>query len=288
MNSNLGNPKFFVIYQITNLIDNRIYVGCHITYNVNDKYMGSSKSLKKDIKEQGRQNFKKEILHVFDNKKDMMNKEAEIVNREFCHRLDTYNLMVGGINEYTTEGMVSVKDSEGNTSKVYLDDPRYISGELVGVTKGTSHPNRSLANKGKLVAKDEFGEMHKISLDDSRYLSGELIHVTKGLPGTKSFEGKNHSEETKQKMSEKASDRTGEKNSMFGKQRTKEFKDEMKKKLSNYFFVYDLEGNFISKENNAKDFAEVNNLNLSTVQKAIRGDYKRAGNFMLRKEVIDI
>jgi hypothetical protein len=31
---------------------------------------------------------------------------------------------------------VTVKDKDGNTFSVNLNDPRYISGELVGVTKG--------------------------------------------------------------------------------------------------------------------------------------------------------
>ena len=37
MNSNLDKRKYFIIYQITNLIDDKIYVGAHATYNVNDK-----------------------------------------------------------------------------------------------------------------------------------------------------------------------------------------------------------------------------------------------------------
>ncbi len=39
-------------------------------------------------------------------------------------------------NKKTKKNMISVRDIEGNTFSVSKDDPRWISGELVGVTKG--------------------------------------------------------------------------------------------------------------------------------------------------------
>ena len=229
MNSNLGKQKFFLIYQISNLITGKIYVGAHVTYNINDKYFGSSKYLKKDVKELGKNNFRKEILHIFDNKEDMMNKEAEIVNKEFCHRIDTYNRMIGGINEYTTEGMITVKDKEGNYSLIYLNDPRYLSGELVSIGKGmvtvkdkddkTFQINKSDERylsgelvpfvKGKVTVKDKDGNHFYIDKNDERYLSGELVGYRTGLPQQKNagFLNKKHKEETKIKQSEENEDR---------------------------------------------------------------------------------
>ena len=88
--------KYYTVYKTTNLINNKIYVGLHATSNINDNYLGSGVFLKKAIKKYGYQNFKKEILHVFENKKDMINKEKEIVNEEFILRKDTYNMSKGG------------------------------------------------------------------------------------------------------------------------------------------------------------------------------------------------
>ncbi len=212
MNSNEGKQKFFVIYQITNLIDNKIYLGAHVTYNINDKYMGSSKYLKKDIKELGRQNFRKDILHIFDNKEDMISKEAELVNREFCHREDTYNRMIGGISDWSVLGMVAVKDKNGNNMLVYKDDPRYISGELISNMKG-------IAQHYKFLSKDiNNNNIFLIDKNDKRWLSGELVGFAKGLPQhiNSNWNGRKHKEESKQKQSEKAKLRTGEKNSQFG------------------------------------------------------------------------
>lgn len=88
--------KHFTIYQTTNLINNKIYIGLHATDNINDGYLGSGVFLKKAIKKYGYQNFKKEILFVFDNKSDMITKEKEIVTEDFILRKDTYNMSKGG------------------------------------------------------------------------------------------------------------------------------------------------------------------------------------------------
>jgi len=72
-------------------------VGVHITENVNDSYLGSGARLRRAIKKYGRENFSKEILHEFENSKDMYRKEAEIVNEDFIKRKDVYNMHVGGI-----------------------------------------------------------------------------------------------------------------------------------------------------------------------------------------------
>ena len=47
-------------------------------------------------KKHGIENFKKEILFVFETEVEMNSKEAELVTKEFCLREDTYNLCPGG------------------------------------------------------------------------------------------------------------------------------------------------------------------------------------------------
>lgn len=88
--------KYFTIYKTTNLINNKIYIGLHTTDNINDGYLGSGIFLKKAIKKYGKDNFIKEILYMFDNKSDMIQKEKEIVDESFITRKDTYNMSKGG------------------------------------------------------------------------------------------------------------------------------------------------------------------------------------------------
>lgn len=87
---------YYTVYKTTNLINGKIYIGKHITMNPNDKYLGSGKQIKAAIVKYGKENFKKEVLFIFDNKHDMTNKEKDLVTEEFCKRLDTYNMHEGG------------------------------------------------------------------------------------------------------------------------------------------------------------------------------------------------
>ena len=91
------NDTFFIIYKITNTVNNKIYIGAHSTKNVNDTYMGSGHALSRVKNKYGLEKFTKQILHIFDNEQDMWSKELEIVNEEFCKRKDTYNVRTGGI-----------------------------------------------------------------------------------------------------------------------------------------------------------------------------------------------
>ena len=54
----------YIIYQITNTVNGKIYIGKHQTTDVNDSYMGSGKLLKAAINKYGLAAFKKEILHI--------------------------------------------------------------------------------------------------------------------------------------------------------------------------------------------------------------------------------
>jgi hypothetical protein len=83
---------FYTIYKITNLINNKYYIGKHQTKKLDDDYMGSGNLLKRAITKYSLENFKKEILHIFDNEEEMNAKEKELV--VICE--ESYNLCDGG------------------------------------------------------------------------------------------------------------------------------------------------------------------------------------------------
>ena len=87
---------FYLIYKITNRLNQKIYIGKHKTKNVDDGYMGSGKLIKLAVKKYGVKNFKKEILFYCKNEEQMNQKEKEIVNKNFIKKDDNYNLTLGG------------------------------------------------------------------------------------------------------------------------------------------------------------------------------------------------
>jgi hypothetical protein len=87
---------YYTVYKTTNLVNDKIYIGCHKTKNLNDNYKGSISNLSKAIEKYGIENFKKEILFCFDNEQEMFAKEAELVTEEFVKNSNTYNAKVGG------------------------------------------------------------------------------------------------------------------------------------------------------------------------------------------------
>lgn len=91
---------FYLIYKITNNLNNKIYIGFHKTKNKDDGYMGSGKYLNHAYKKHGLENFTKEILFEYDNPTEMYDKEAELVNKDFLAEANTYNLKMGGFGGF--------------------------------------------------------------------------------------------------------------------------------------------------------------------------------------------
>lgn len=103
----------YIVYKTTNMVNGKIYIGVHKTDNVNkfDGYYGCgmyNENSQPDIttgfpaalRKYGKENFVRETLFIYpyteQGELDAFNKEAELVNKEFVKRKDTYNLRLGG------------------------------------------------------------------------------------------------------------------------------------------------------------------------------------------------
>lgn len=324
--------KKYIVYKVTNKLDNKFYVGVHVCTKPNDKYMGSGTEIRQAIKEYGKKNFVKDILFEFENKIDMLSKEREIVTKEFCMRQDTYNRIEGG-SGFNTENMVAVKDARGNRSIVYKtdyryitgelianntglifkkdivtvkdknnncyrvhkQDPRVLNGELISIFKGTvtvkdKYGNTSRVNcddpmylsgelipigKNKVVVKNKEGKLLRIDKDDPRYQSGELVYFHKGKMGKSGMEGKQHSKDTKIKMAEA---KKGNKNGLGYKHDIEDVK-KRKEKRQCEFYVYNLDGKFISKNKGIIEYAKKNGFSHGNIVAVLQGKAKQTKGF---------
>jgi len=139
---------YYTIYKITNNINGKFYIGAHKTTDVNDTYMGSGKILLKAQDKYGIDNFNKEILHVFDNAKDMFNKEAEIVTDDYLMEENTYNLKRGGFGGWdwintncSKEERIRIATLGGNTK--HISDTELSANISAGILKSTKCGNGS-------------------------------------------------------------------------------------------------------------------------------------------------
>ena len=87
---------YYIIYETTNLINNKKYRGAHISDDLEDGYLGSGKLLKKAIKKYGIENFKRTILEFCDSLEILFIRESYFVDKDWVSDINTYNLKIGG------------------------------------------------------------------------------------------------------------------------------------------------------------------------------------------------
>lgn len=100
------------VYEITNTINHKTYIGIHSTTNIEDGYMGSGVALKAALEKHGLENFTKEILHIVDTREEASEIEASLVTEEFCKLKSNYNLRTGGDTCYAQHSETRKKMSE--------------------------------------------------------------------------------------------------------------------------------------------------------------------------------
>lgn len=130
--------KYYIVYETTNLINNKKYRGIHMTSNLNDDYIGSGVSLRLAIKKYGKENFKKEILEYCNSYDELIEKEKIYVDEEWTKDLFNYNIKTGGQSAGILSDESKLKISETLKRK-------YKSGEIINVSP----------NKGKYKSEEE-------------------------------------------------------------------------------------------------------------------------------------
>lgn len=195
--------KFNYFYKITNLINGKYYYGIHSTDKLDDGYMGSGVKLKKDIKKFGVENFKKDILKFFDDRKKLEEYEREIVNENVVSDSQCYNLILGG--DFSTVGMISVQDVNGDYVLIPLSEydktkyKRNMSGKtvviddngnniIVGVDSEERKKYKNCNSNKSIYVID--GIKKRLYVDSEEVLGGRAVSVHKGYALYKDENGK--------------------------------------------------------------------------------------------------
>jgi hypothetical protein len=104
------------IYKITNLINNKIYIGKDTTSDKN--YYGSGILIKKSIKKYGKENFKKEILEECDTNDKLCDREKYWINFYNSTNLTIgYNISKGGDGGDTLSNNPNINEIKSKISK---------------------------------------------------------------------------------------------------------------------------------------------------------------------------
>ena len=241
------------IYKVTNILNGNYYYGKHSQeFGKIDNYYGSGKVIKNAIKKHGLHNFIKEIIAFYDTDNDAFDAERALLTDKILNDQKCYNIYPGGkgapnstnhpmfnkltvydennnicvitkdkyysnknIYRTTQYGKLTVYDE--NNNKLFIDkekfDPLlynsiYLGVPLADTAKQKLKTNSSLIGKVCILQSD--GEYKLITVDE--YKSGNYITH---------WSGKKHSQETKDKISDKNK----------GKKHSQETKDKISKNL---------------------------------------------------------
>ena len=197
----------YIIYKTTNLLNNKFYIGKHQCLTLEDGYLGSGRALKEAVAKYGKENFKREILFIFNNEADMNLKEKELVTLDLVSDPNCYNLTVGGEG-----GPVFLGKHHSEQTKQLLHEK--CSGKKMGPKSKEQllkeREARYAKNGGKWFSEETINKLRQAALNNN--ISKSDKSKTKVIKRSKEEQNKARSEkllghevslETRKKLSEK-------------------------------------------------------------------------------------
>lgn len=169
MEEKMGNI-YYTVYKTINNINGKIYIGCHKTKNIHDGYLGSGTIIKRAIEKYGVENFTKEILKTFDNLKDAESYEAELVDKNFTLREDTYNISIGG------NVRILFGENNGFYGKHHSDETKQ---KISSIHQGNKYFAHDILVLGKLIKgyEDAFTYYTNETNSDIKYTRRALLNL---------------------------------------------------------------------------------------------------------------
>ena len=170
----------YTIYKTTNTLNKKIYIGKHQTENVNDDYLGSGIFLERAVKKYGKENFKKEILFIFDNENEMNSKEKELVTEDFIKCSNNYNSAIGGEGGSLFKGKKHTEEtkrklSEISKKRVASEETRKKISEANKKRIVSEETKQKLSEKSKIRFQNEDSKKKISETMKKKYSNGDII-----------------------------------------------------------------------------------------------------------------
>ncbi len=189
------NSIFYTVYRTINLVNGKYYFGVHKTKDPHDDYLGSGTYIKRAVAKHGAQNFRKEVLFVYDDPEPAFSKEDELIQSHRGRDPLCMNLRKGG-----SGGFDYINSIPGH----HLPGVNRLNEILNTNPELREKQGRAAGEAGKLFAKSPEGKIY--------YASQEV--KLRAKIGQAAWTGRKHRLGSRQQMSEK---RTGAKNTFFGR-----------------------------------------------------------------------
>lgn len=273
--------QYMLIYETTNNINGKKYIGQHSTLDIDDGYIGSGVLLTKAINKYGKNNFSRKILQYANNKDELNELEKYYIDKFNAIESDMYyniaeggygNPMAGLTDEQKEE--YRKKMSEAHKGKQLSEETK---SKLRKANLGKHHTEETKAKlsealKGKYTGR-QLSDEHKAKLSEAHkgmeFSDEHKAKIRKAKKGKPSgMKGKQHSEETKARISE----------AKKGKKLSEEMKEKLRKANSKPVLMMNLDNKILACFDcvgDANEYCSKPRHN-SSINNCLRGDSKTA------------
>ena len=116
------------IYKITNLINEKKYIGKHKSASFDKDYFGSGKIIKQAVKKEGKENFRIDIIEWCENKEQLNEAEKYWIKFYDAQKSEEYyNIASGGEGN---EGLIFTEEQKLNLHNIQIDRVRMHKGSI--------------------------------------------------------------------------------------------------------------------------------------------------------------
>lgn len=117
----MSTKKFYYTYITRNNLNGFEYIGSHSSTHLNNDYLGSGTALLEAIKQDGKENFSKKIIAIYDTREDAYIGESNLLNDKWISGA-TYNILkttVGFISHSTESKQKQSESKSGEKNPMF-------------------------------------------------------------------------------------------------------------------------------------------------------------------------